>query len=139
MKKVKSEHESEDEAEFVIPLVEEEAVIGRRLADRERVRVRTLVEEREQMLREAVRREDVEIERVAINREVDATPSIRTEGDVTIIPIVEEQVVVDKVLVLTEELHVRKRARVENVETPVRLRAMRAVIDTHQLNPQQRK
>lgn len=120
---------TQDGEEFVIPILEEEATIGKRLADRERVRVRTTVEEREHMLRESVRREDIEIERVPVNREVDAMPAIRTEGDVTVIPIVEERVLVEKVLVLTEELHVRKRARVETVETPVKLRATRAVID----------
>ena len=60
--------------------------------------------------------------RVPIDREVDAVPSIRTEGDVTIIPVVEERIVVRCQLVLREEVHVRNLRAVSTVRVPVELR-----------------
>ena len=57
-------------------------------------------------------REEVEVVRVAVGRQVDAPPPPREEGDTLIIPVLEEVLVVEKRLVLVEELHVSKR-RVE--------------------------
>ena len=53
--------------------------------------------------------EEVEIERVPINRPVEGPVPIRYEGDTMIVPLLEEVVVVEKRLILKEELHVRKR------------------------------
>ena len=48
--------------------------------------------------------------------------AVRTEGDVLIIPVLEEVLVVEKRLVLKEELHVRRLVSEENVEIPVTVR-----------------
>jgi len=71
----------------------------------------------------------VEVTRVPVDRVVDHPPEIRTENDVTIIPILEEVLVVEKRLVLKEELHVRKTNTQDNVELPVQLRKQRAVVE----------
>ena len=57
-------------------------------------------------------REEVEVERVPIRRVVDGPVPIRDEDGTTIIPILEEVLVVEKRLMLKEELHIRKH-RVE--------------------------
>jgi len=54
---------------------------------------------------------------------VDALPDVRQEGDVIIIPVVEERLVVSKRLVLTEELHVHRRKVDEHASIPVTLRS----------------
>jgi stress response protein YsnF len=46
---------------------------------------------------------------VPVNRPVDAVPEVRYEGDTMIIPLVEEVVVIEKRLVVKEELHITKR------------------------------
>jgi uncharacterized protein (TIGR02271 family) len=56
-----------------------------------------------------VLREDVTVQRVPINEYVDATPPIRYEDDTVIIPVMEEVLVVQKRLLLREEVVVRKR------------------------------
>ena len=62
--------------------------------------------------------EHVLVERVAIGRIVDAVPPVRQEGDVTIMPVVEEELVVVRRLVLKEEVHLRRvRTSVPHVET----------------------
>jgi stress response protein YsnF len=56
-------------------------------------------------------------------------PRIRTEGDVTIFPVVEEVVVVEKRLCLKEEVRITKRVTTELTETPITVRKQRAVIE----------
>jgi stress response protein YsnF len=66
---------------------------------------------------------------VPINREIDHAPEVRTENGVTIVPVVEEVLVVEKRLVLKEELHIRRQSRTETVEVPVEVRKHRVEIE----------
>jgi uncharacterized protein (TIGR02271 family) len=93
------------------------------------VRVRTQTETVQELASVELDRQDVEIERVAFNREITEAPPIRTEGDVTIIPVVEEIVVVEKRLILKEELHIRRHIVREKQEIPVTLRKQHAVVE----------
>lgn len=76
--------------------------------------------------------EEIRLERIKIGREIVEVPQIRTEGNVTIIPVVKEIAVVVKRLILQEEVHLTKIS-VENktVET-VQLRSERAEITRSQ-------
>jgi stress response protein YsnF len=116
-------------SEEVIPLVEETASIGKREVVTGRVRVQTVTDTIEELARADVQRETVEVTRVPIDRMVELAPEIRTEGDVTILPVVEEVLVVEKRLVLKEELHIRRRVETETVEVPVPLRKQRAIVE----------
>jgi uncharacterized protein (TIGR02271 family) len=113
----------------VIPIVEETATLEKRDVVTGRVRVHTQTSTQEEMVSAALERTDVQVTRVPVEREIDAAPPIRTEGDVTIIPVVEEILVVEKRLVLREEIHVRQTATTQSVEVPVTLRKQEAVID----------
>ena len=99
-------------ADAVVPVVEEHLRVGRREAETGRVRFTKRVLEDEVLVDDAVVREEVEVVRVAVGRQVETPPPAREEGDTLIIPVLEEVLVVEKRLVLVEELHVRKR-RVE--------------------------
>jgi stress response protein YsnF len=91
--------------------------------------VRSVVDTIEEVARAALAEDRVEVTRVPLNREVSAAPSVRTEGEVTIVPVMEEVLVVEKRLVLKEELHIRRGVTHENVEVPITLRKQRAVIE----------
>src|SRR4030095_4919006 len=97
----------------VIPVVEEKASVVKRPVTSGRVVVKTTVDTEERTLRETLSEEKVDVERVAINRIVDVVPHVRTEGDVTIIPVLEERLVVEKQLVLVEEVRIRRSASAE--------------------------
>jgi stress response protein YsnF len=112
-----------------VPIIEESAVIGKRAVETGRVRVRTHTDERDELLRDLLTREDVRVERVPIGRQIDEIPPLREEGDVTIIPIVDEIAVVEKRLVLREELHIVRVRTIEPVEQRVRLRSTRAIVE----------
>jgi len=112
-----------------LPLAEERLNVTKRTVESERVRVRTVIEEREEWLRVTLARSRVDVERVPVNREVASMPLVREEGDVLIVPVVEEVLVVEKRLVLKEELHLRRVREEEVVERPVVLRSAQAVVE----------
>jgi len=62
--------------------------------------------------------EEVEVERVAVNRPLPRgrRPVPRQEGETLIVPIVEEEIVVTKRLVVREELRITKRRLVRHEE-----------------------
>ena len=113
----------------VIPLVEETVRVGKREVRGGTVRVRTVVDTVEELARAELHGEKVDVTRVPVDREIDRAPEVRTEDGVTIIPVVEEVLVVEKRLVLKEELHVRRQQTTENVEVPVTVRRQRAVVE----------
>ena len=105
-----------------IPVVQEEMEVGKRVVDTGVVRVRTSTSEHEETVRMPVEREDVVVERIAIGRPVDAPLDVRHEGDVMIVPVHEEVIVVHRQLMLKEELHVRRRVSTAEATQPVVLR-----------------
>ena len=112
-----------------LPLAEEVATIAKRDIHTGSVRVRTETETFDDIVRSTLRSGTVEVTRVTVDREVAEAPKIRTEGDVTVIPVLEEILVVEKRLVLKEEIHIRRITRSEDVEAAVTLRRQRAVIE----------
>ncbi len=64
----------------------------------------------------------VVVERVPVGRVVDAAPPIRQEGDVTILPVMEEVVVIERRLVLKEEVHFRRVQTMQRFSEMVSLR-----------------
>lgn len=115
--------------EAVIPLVAEEVEVGKRRVERGRVRVKKGVATREEEVAVPLVREEVEVERVAINRPVDTPPAPRQEGDVWIVPVLEEVLVVEKRLMLKEELHIRRRRVEETARERVTLRTETATVE----------
>jgi len=113
----------------VIPLTEEMLHIDKREVATGRVRVSTTTDVVEEFAQASLERETVEVTRIPINRVVDQAPEVRTEDGVTIVPILEEVLVVEKRLVLKEELHVRKATTTDNLEVPVQLRKQRASVE----------
>jgi len=119
----------EERGEQVIPVVEETVRVDKREVVSGKVHVRTFVESVEQVVRETLTDETVEVTRVPIDRRIEQVPEVRTENGVTIVPILEERLVVEKQLFLKEELHIRRDVKSETVEVPVTLRRERAVVE----------
>ena len=123
-----TEQQSES-VEEVIPLVEEHLSVSTRKVETGRVRVSTKVEERTEMIVAELQRDDVTVERIPVNREIEAVPEVRWEGATFIVPVVEEVLVVEKRLVLKEELRIRPEKSVERVEKPVVVRRTVASVE----------
>lgn len=130
------EHEAE-----TIPVVEEQVEIGKREIETAKVHIAKKVHEELKDIDIPSMHEEVEVERVAVNKHVDqAPPPVRYEGDKMIISVLKEEVVVQKRLVLVEELHVTKK-QVETHQTEkIPLRKEEVTIDrvkTQPHNPKQ--
>lgn len=102
--------------ELRIPVIQEELDIAKSVVETGRLHVRTHVSERHEAVQLPLSREDFTVERVAVNRPVDAPVEVRQQGDVTIVPVHEEELAVTRRLVLREELHIRRRVH-ESLET----------------------
>jgi uncharacterized protein (TIGR02271 family) len=89
----------------------EQASVTRRRVEGDKVRVSTVTRTTEKLVEEALVHERIEIEHVAIGRQVENAPSVRQEGDVTIIPVVEEILFIEKRLIL-------KEVRIRRVQVP---------------------
>jgi stress response protein YsnF len=112
-----------------LPIAEETASLDRREEVTGHVRVTTTVDSEEHVLQADLLDEQVEVTRVPVGRVVTEAPPVRTEGDVTVVPVLEEIAVVEKRLVLREELHLRRVARRHAQAIPVTLRRQRAVVE----------
>jgi len=98
----------------VLPIIEETLEVRKRTVDAGGVRVHKTVQEREQTVDEALLREEVQVERIPMNRVLDGPVEPRQEGDTLVIPVVEEVLVIEKRLVLKEEIRVTKTRRTES-------------------------
>src|SRR5689334_21461416 len=101
--------QTEEPEEIVIPVVEEEVVAGAKPVKTGSVRVDKHVEQRVRRIQAPLVHEEVEVKRVPVNRVVEQVPTVRRKGAVIIVPVVEEELVVTKRLVLKEEIHLIKR------------------------------
>jgi uncharacterized protein (TIGR02271 family) len=94
---------------LVIPVVEERLEVSRERVETGRVRISKSVEAREVVVDDPLKREKVRVEHVPINQVVTgAVPQVREEGDITVIPILEERVVTRTELVLVEEVRIHR-------------------------------
>ena len=117
------------EREETIPLAEERIEIGKRELERGRVVVRTRVEEREELAEVVLQQENVIVERVPRGVPVETAPAVREEDGVLIVPVIEEQLVIQTRLILKEEIRITRRSRTEVVREPVRLRSERVEVE----------
>ena len=122
----------ENQAADVLKLVAEEAEVSKRRVATGRVDVRTVTDTVDEIVRSTLKGDSVDVTRVPVDRTVDETPSVRTEGDLTIVPVLEEVLVIEKRLLLKEEVHIRRTNRSEDIETTVPLRRQRAVVERHE-------
>ena len=93
----------------VIPLVEERARVAKRRVVTGAVRVQKRVREWEEVVDEPLTRVRVDVERRPINIWVHTPPPVRIEGDTTVIPLLEEVLVVQRRLRVTEEVRITRR------------------------------
>jgi uncharacterized protein (TIGR02271 family) len=112
----------------VVPVIEEEVVAGIRPVTTGGVRIEKHVETRSQKIEVPVVREEVEVRRVPVNRIVSELPATREEGDLLIVPVVEEELVVEKRLVLKEEIHIQKKRFKDDVVKEVEVKRERAAV-----------
>jgi uncharacterized protein (TIGR02271 family) len=91
-----------------IPVLAEQLHVEKRDVVTGGVRVRKQIVEHTETIDEPLSRGEVHIEHVPIGRFVDQVPAVRSEGAVTIFPVIEEVAVVEKRLWLRAEVHITR-------------------------------
>jgi uncharacterized protein (TIGR02271 family) len=91
----------------VVPVLTEDLEVQKRLVETGKVRITKVVHERETLVDEPLFQDTVAITRVPIQRVVDGPVPVREDNGTTIISVVEEVLVVEKRLMLREEIHIR--------------------------------
>jgi len=117
-----------DAQHLVIPIVEEKVNVQKRLREAGTVEIHKTVREHMEVIDQPLNSEEVEIERVTVNRIVEEAIPIRHEGDTMIISLLEEVLVIEKRLLLREEVHIKKVHTVVHEPQEVLLREERVEI-----------
>lgn len=112
-----------------IPVAREELHVEARPVPAGRVVVRKHVTTGEEVVDVPLVHDEVSVERVPRGELVDAPPPVREEGDTTIVPVLEEEVVVERRLRLKEELRITRRRREERRTCRVPLRREEVTVE----------
>jgi uncharacterized protein (TIGR02271 family) len=121
---------SEEDAKvegLTVPLHEEVLEPHVRPVETGRVRIHKRVETKPVELTVEAARDEVTIERVPVDRPVDAMPEPWQEGDTLVIPVVEEVVVTETRLVVREEVRITRRRVTDQI--PIQTTVRREVVD----------
>lgn len=114
---------------LVVPILAEQIRVAREQVQTGAVRVHKTVRETVETVDEPVIAEDLHVERVAVNRFVTETPAVRYEGDTMIVPLLEEVIVVEKRLVLREEVRISKSRETVHRPQQITLRREEANVE----------
>lgn len=120
-----------------LPIVEETVSLTTRKVSTGRVRIATRTQEIDHLLPAELSSTEVDVTRVPVDRKIDTVPDVVTQGDLTIIPVLEERLVVTRELYLREEIHVRRVEKTETVEIPATTRRQTARIERLPADPAQ--
>ena len=127
MRKFDDRTSERDEA--VVPVLAEELVVDKEQIPTGGIRVHRRTLDHDETVDLPLVKEHVDVRRVLIDREVDGPLPVRREGDTTIIPIVEEVLIIEKRFRLKEEIHVIRSAREERHQERVPVRRQEADIE----------
>jgi stress response protein YsnF len=101
----------------VIPVIEEKVEISKKVVDKAKILVSKTVNKHIESYDIPLSSEEIVVKRVPKNELIDKAPEgIRYEGDIMIIPVLKEVAVIEKRIMLVEEIHVSK-FKYDKVET----------------------
>jgi len=113
----------------VIPVIEEQAVISKRLVKGGGVRISKVVREREETVHTTLAHQETDVTRVPVGEFVSEPEETRQEGDTLVVPVYEEVLVVEKRLRLRERLIITRRLVETDQDEQVVLRAEEASVE----------
>lgn len=114
-----------------VPVVAEELDVHTREVETGRLRIDKSIEQEQRQIPATLRQQRPRVERITREVPVDAghLPEVRQENGVTIVPVLEERLVVEKRLVLKEEIHIYLDEAEQAIKVPVTLRKERVTIN----------
>jgi uncharacterized protein (TIGR02271 family) len=119
----------EPEDPLEIPVVQEELRVEKRAMATGKVVVRKTVQVRDELVDLPLASEELEVRRVPKNEFVARASPVRQEGGTTIVPVFEEVLVVEKRLLLKEEVHLVRRLREQHRPQRVEVRTEEVTVE----------
>lgn len=123
------------DGEYRLPVIEERLRVSTREIDLGEIDIHKTVESVEETWYEPVVHEEVEVERVRVRRNVAVPEQPREEGEWLVIPVMEEVIVVQKQLVVVEEIRIRKQPVTGQQEVRETVRRERVSVEDRRISP----
>ena len=117
----------------VVPVLAEALEIEKREVESGRVKIHKSVTTADQTVTESLVHEEVEVERVPINQMIPGPIGNRQEGDTLVVPVLKEVLVVEKRLMLIEEIRITRRRSEQPFSQTVPLRTETVVVERENL------
>jgi stress response protein YsnF len=115
--------------DVVIPVVQEEVHADAQPVVTGGVRVTKHVDTHNEIIEQQLRTSRADVKRVKTNRVVDGPQAPKRVGNTLIIPVVSEQIHIEKRWVVTEEIHVIQHDEVETVQQTIPVNYERAELE----------
>jgi uncharacterized protein (TIGR02271 family) len=129
MKNADRKSQTSNEVSKAIPVMEENLRLGIKQVETGKVRAIKKVHEEDLIVSGPVINDEIQIERIPLNQYVDGPPpAVRYEGETMIIPVVEEEVIVQTRLKIVEEVRITRKKVQTTVEKPITLRKEEVVV-----------
>ncbi|WP_342647619.1 YsnF/AvaK domain-containing protein [Mucilaginibacter sp. CSA2-8R] len=123
------DREGQDTNLTTIPVMQEDLQVDKQLIESGKVNVSKRVVDEDVTVDVPVAHEEVTVEKKAINQYVDTPPpAVRQDGDTTIISVLKEVLVVEKRLMLVEEVHITKKRTETSNPTQEKLRREEVIV-----------
>ncbi len=117
----------------VVPVIAESVEVEKRQVESGRVRIEKTVQTTDQVVNESLVHEDVEIERVPINQVLAGPVGNRQEGDTLVVPVFKEVLVIEKRLMLVEEVRITRRRTEQPFSQTVPVRTESVAVEREEL------
>jgi len=103
--------------DVIVPVIQDEVIARAQRVKTGSVRVDKHVEKNVRKIAVPLVHDDVEVRRVAVNRVIKEIPTVRSQDGIVVVPVVEEELVITKRLILKEEIHlIRRRTRERTIK-----------------------
>ncbi len=109
---------------------EEQAQVDKKVIEKGTVRIVKKVNTEDETINIDLKTEEIKVERITVNKYVDTPPVVRYEGNTTIIPVIKEVAVVEKKLLLVEEIYITKTINITGEEKIIPLRKEEVIVET---------
>ncbi|MFD2163375.1 YsnF/AvaK domain-containing protein [Paradesertivirga mongoliensis] len=121
---------------IVVPVIEERLTVAKKEIETGKVAITKKVHSEQQVIDIPVVDEEVDVQRIQFNQYIENTPpAVRYEGEKTIIPILKEVLVVEKKLVLVEEVHITRKQKHSKISQQETLRKEEVIVNRVDTNP----
>ena len=111
-----------------INILKEQPLVQKQIVEKASVHIEKKVHHNEETIQIPVISEEVQVKKVPVNQYVETMPPMRYEGDTIVIPVIKEILIVEKKLLLVEEVYITKHTNTTTEEKNIILREEEIIV-----------